>query len=168
MNNDYELIYLIRGENDHIALQYLFDKYERFIWKIIHLLNVTSYDHDDFIQEGTLIFYKAIQSFNEEKNKSFTRYFELILKRHFYQLLNKSPKYVYDEYVIQQQTSYYIEENYDDFLSTCSKIEKDVFDCYFIEQKSIQTIANQLKCSKKQIYNTIFRLKEKYKKYVII
>lgn len=168
MKNDYELLYLIRGENDHIALEYLYHKYERLIYKNIHLLHIDHIEHDDFVQEGFLMFYKAVQTFDESKNKTFTRYFELILKRHFYQLVHKIPPFVYDEYIMHQQQSYYIEEDYTPFLEDCSLFEQEVFELYFIENKSVQYIQNFKKCSIKQVYNAIYRLKEKYKKYVIM
>jgi RNA polymerase sporulation-specific sigma factor len=50
--NDYELIDLIRYENDHVALDFMFYKYQKLIWKNVHLLNIPSKDYDDFFQEG--------------------------------------------------------------------------------------------------------------------
>ncbi len=168
MRNDYELLYLIHGENDGIALDYLFSKYENFIWKHIHLIRVDQNEYDDFKQEGILMFYKAIKTFDVYKNKTFTRYFELILKRHFYQLKKKVPNFVYDEYVLNQQQSYYLEEDYTDFLDQCSTLEQQIFEYYFIQNKSVNYIQSVIKCDIKQIYNAIYRLKEKYKKYDII
>ncbi len=168
MKNDYELLYLIKGENDQIALQYLFNKYEKFVWKIIHTLQIHEKERVDFMQEGRLMFYKAIQTFDEYKNKTFTRYFELILKRHYYQLKNRLPKYIFDEYIINQQSGYYLEEDYSDFLYNCSAFEQQIFQLYFIENKSVKNVQNHVKCSIKQIYNAIYRLKEKYKNYDII
>ncbi|MFA6800579.1 MAG: sigma-70 family RNA polymerase sigma factor [Acholeplasmataceae bacterium] len=168
MKNDYELLYLIRGENDQIAFEYLFNKYERLIWKNIHLLNIENIEREDFIQEGILMLYKAIQTFDEFKNKTFTRYFELILKRHFYHMKKKIPKFVYNEYILNQQQSYYLEEDHSKFLEGCSLFEQEVFELYFIENKSAKYIQETTQCSLKQVYNAIYRLKEKYKKYVII
>jgi RNA polymerase sporulation-specific sigma factor len=168
MHNDYELLYLIRGENDHIALRYMFRKYEKLIFKNVHLLQIKNYEHEDFIQEGRIMFYKAIKTFDEHKNKTFTRYFELILKRHYYYLKKKLPNYVFDEYLLNTYRCVYLEEDYDDFLDNCSTFEKDIFQLYFIENKSVDTIKNILSCRAKQVYNTIYRLKEKYKKYDII
>ena len=168
MKNDYELLYLIHGENDQIALNYMFNKYEGLIWKYIHLLQIEKKEHDDFLQEGRLMFYKAIQTFNAERGKTFTRYFELILKRHFIQLKKRVPKYVFDDYILNTHQPYYLEENYDDFLSLCSAFEKRIFQLYFIENKTVSAIEKIEKRSGKQIYNAIYRLKEKYKKYDII
>lgn len=168
MKNDYELLYLIQGENDQIALNYMFNKYEGFIWKQIHLLHVNQSEHEDFMQEGRMMFIKAINTFHERFNKTFTRYFELILKRHFYRLNKKVPKYVFDEYVINTYQYGYIEEDYDDFLTLCSSFEQRVFRYYFLENKTVKYIESVEKCSVKQIYNAIYRLKEKYKKYDII
>ena len=81
--NDYELVYLIRFEQCQVALDFLYMKYSRFIWKQIHVLHVNHYEQDDFHQEGLLMLHKAVTTFNEAKNKTFMRYFDLILKRHF-------------------------------------------------------------------------------------
>lgn len=90
--NDYELIYLVQNHRDGIALEYLFKKYKLLIWKYIHMYDVPYYERDDFLQEGYLMLNKAINLFDESKNKTFTRYFELILKRKFWALLKKAAK----------------------------------------------------------------------------
>ncbi len=161
--NDYELIYLIQFEKCYIALDFLYSKYYRFIWKQVHLLNVDYHEHDDFFQEGILMLYKAVKTFNETRNKTFMRYFELILKRHFYYLIRKLPKYILKDESAFTQGKYYIDETIDCFLMMCSDVEKDVYQAYFIEQRAISKIATELGRSKKQVYNTIYRIKEKYK-----
>lgn len=161
--NDYELIYLIQFEKCPIALNFLYAKYYRFIWKQIHLLHIQELEQEDFFQEGILMLYKAVKTFNESKNKTFMRYFELILKRHFYYLIKKLPKYVLKDESAFTQGVYYVDERIDCFLMMCSDVEKDVYQSYFIEHSAITKIAIELGKSKKQIYNTIYRIKEKYK-----
>jgi RNA polymerase sporulation-specific sigma factor len=160
--NDYELLYLVHFEKDDNAFLYLFKKYHRFIWKQVHIMNLKSIDHDDFYQEGLLMLNKAIQTFDEEKNKSFTRYFELILKRHFYYLKRNLPTYMLCEDTNFVKGASYIEEELDlSFLNT--EIEKDIFQLYFIEEIKIKDILEKYPYTRKQIYNTIYRIKEKYK-----
>lgn len=161
--NDYELVYLIRFEKCQVALDFLYTKYYRFIWKQIHLLNIHIYERDDFHQEGVLMLYKAVRTFNESKNKTFMRYFELILKRHFYYLIRKLPKYMLKEESTFKQGAYYVDEHIDCFLMMCSDIETYVYQAYYVERRAIKKIAVELDRSKKQIYNTIYRIKEKYK-----
>lgn len=160
--NDYELIYLIQHEQDEVALNFLFKKYHKFIWKYVHLLDVESKEHDDFHQEGVLILHKAIQTFNESRNKSFTRYFELILRRHLYHIKNKLPNYYLFEHTDFIKEVSYIEEEVE-YLPLNSELEQIVFEQYFLCSQSVSTICRKTNYSKKQIYNTIFRIKEKYK-----
>lgn len=160
--NDYELIYLIHSEHDDLAMEYIYGKYKRFIWKHVHLLNISQREHDDFHQEGLCMLQKAVETFNPNRNKTFTRYFELILKRHFYQLKKKIPDYeLYDEPNFCQG-AVYIEEPMD-YPVFASDLEHTVFHAYFLEERSIKEIAKEHGFNHKQIYNTIFRIREKYK-----
>lgn len=161
--NDYELVYLIRFEKCHIALDFLYEKYYRFIWKQIHLLNINLHEQNDFHQEGVLMLYKAVTTFNEDKNKTFMRYFELILKRHFYYLIKRLPKYVLKDDSVFEHGAYFIDETADCFLMMCSNVEQEVYQAYFVEERAISAIASDMNLSKKQVYNTIYRIKEKYK-----
>jgi RNA polymerase sporulation-specific sigma factor len=160
--NDYELIYLIHTEHDEIALSFMFSKYHKFIWKHIHLLNIATKEHDDLHQEGVLMLLKAIHTFNENKNKSFTRYFELILKRQLYYLVTKFPKYVlFEDTSFCTGVSYIEEESID--LELSSDLEQTVYQMYFNERATISEIEKQTIYTKRQIYNSIYRIKEKYK-----
>jgi len=111
---------------------------------------------------------RAIHTFDEFKNKTFTRYYELILKRHFYQIKRRIPKYMEDEYNFDLMKSHYLEEDNSDFLEACSDFEQAVFQLYYVENKTIKFISELMGCSVKYVYNAIYRLKEKYKKYDII
>jgi RNA polymerase sporulation-specific sigma factor len=163
--NDYELVYLIRTEQDEIALSFMFKKYHKFIWKHIHLLNIQEKEHDDFHQEGLQMLYKAIWTFDEKHGKSFTKYFELILKRQFYQCIKKIPTYIlYEDSYFCDHATYIEEEKIE--LSLSSELEQTIYTCYFEKRMSIKEIAETQKLSKKQIYNSIFRIKEKYKMMV--
>lgn len=165
--NDYELVFLIKTQRDSIAFDFLFQKYKKLIWKYIHLLDIDQKEQDDFFQEGILMLYKAVQSFDESKNKTFTRYFELILKRQFYQLIYKLPKYLlYEDSNFMTCFAYFEKEDDFDLLSTCSTFEKEIYQLYFIEKQAVKKIAENLTCSSKKIYNTIFRIKEKYKNVI--
>ena len=162
--NDYELVYLIRTHSDSIAFDFLFQKYRRFIWKFIHLMHIESKEQDDFFQEGILTLYKAVETFDESKNKTFTRYFELILRRHFYHLIYKLPKYLlYEDSNFMSCFGYTEKEDDEQFLEKCSKFEKIVYQYYFIEHQAVEKISETLSAQPKKIYNAIFRIKEKYK-----
>lgn len=164
--NDYELIYLIQSNHDHIALDYLFKKYEKLIWKHVHLLRIETKEYDDFFQEGLLMLIKAIKTFNESKNKTFTRYFELILRRQFYHLLHRIPAYELNEEVCLYQPCYDPKEEIPESLSFGSDLEKQIYDLHFIKEMPIKDISKMLKMNAKAIYNAIYRIKEKYKNMV--
>jgi RNA polymerase sporulation-specific sigma factor len=70
--NDYELVYLIRTQKDSIAFDFLFQKYKKFIWKYIHFMHIEYKEQDDFFQEGILTLYKAVETFDESRNKTFS------------------------------------------------------------------------------------------------
>ncbi|MFP4177682.1 MAG: RNA polymerase sigma factor [Acholeplasmataceae bacterium] len=159
--NDYELIYLIR-QHDQIAFSYLIDKYSRLIWKNVHLLELSKGDSEDFYQEGLMMLVKAVNTFNERYNKTFTRYFELILKRKFYALKRRLPDYVlYDNYSFQKGVTFIEEEAPD--LSFRSEIERIVYEDYFIAGVPVPEIALSTGFDRKKIYNTIFRVRNKLK-----
>lgn len=165
--NDYELVYLIKTQNDSIAFDFLFQKYRKFIWKFIHLMHINYNDQDDFFQEGILTLYKAVETFNEAKNKTFTRYFELILRRHFYHLIYKLPKYLlYEDSNFMSCFAYEDKEDDHELVQTCSEFEKEIYQYYFIENQAVKKISDEMNCHPKKIYNAIFRIKEKYKNMI--
>ncbi|CCV64861.1 RNA polymerase sigma-70 factor, ECF subfamily [Alteracholeplasma palmae J233] len=162
--NDYELIYLVQSYQDELSLEYLVGKYERLIWKYIHLLDIPKREQEDYYQEGIMLLHKAVVYFDENKNKTFTRYFELILKRKFFKLKNRLP-----EYRLQEETHFLkhaaYHEDYEEFeeIDLKNPMEKIIYEAYFKERKKITQIACETNYTKKQIYNTIYRIKEKYK-----
>jgi RNA polymerase sporulation-specific sigma factor len=158
--NDYELIYLIQNHQDGIALEFLFKKYKRLIWKYIHQYDVPYYEQDDFFQEGLIMLHKAVMTFNEEKNKTFTRYFELILKRRFWALLKRLPKHEIKE-IPDIQGGYIIYEEEIEYPDLKSKLEIDVFEMHYLKGESIKVISQKTGYTRKQIYNAIYRIKDK-------
>ncbi len=169
--NDYELLYLIQSEQDSIALECLFKKYEKLIWRYIRQYNVPSGSHDDYFQEGIICLHKAAISFVDGYDKTFTRYFELILKRRYWALLKKeyqysvceeidemysSPKSVESDFIIEEQSSML-----EDKLSLLSSMEYNVYKLYFEQNKDISAIAHKLGMKVNSVYNAIFRIKKK-------
>jgi len=96
-----------------------------------------------------------------QKNKTFTRYFELILKRRFWALLKKLPKYVIKE-IPDISGSYIIEEEPVISIDLKSDLEKTIFKMYFLNQEKVKTISKKTGYTRKQIYNAIYRIKDKY------
>ncbi len=130
-------------------------------------MHIDQKEQDDFFQEGILILYRAVQTFDESKNKTFTRYFELILKRHFYHLISKLPKYLlYEDSNFMECFAYHESDDSQDFVKNCSDFEKQIYQAYFIEKQAVKRISINMACDPKKIYNAIFRIKEKYKNVI--
>lgn len=164
--NDYELIYMVKENNDEIAFTILLKKYQNYIYKKIHQFFFYEKEYDDYFQEGVVSLIKAIQSFDQKYNKTFMRYFEVIINRDFINLdrNNKKTWSVYqslkEEYIIHET-----EEIYFDFeeIKFKSALEQSVYQLYYLENKTINHICNYLNIETKQVYNTIGRIKKKLK-----
>lgn len=162
--NDYEIIYLIRSENDEIALKHLITKYEKMIYKIIHQSGVEKKYHEDFYQEAIILLAHIVQTFDEYKDKSFTRFFELVLKRRFQRLKQKNDKFILIEFLGQTLSRDY-RVNHENGLilneksSTLSSIEKVCYKLYFIKHLKPKEIARVLEMDIKKVYNLIYALK---------
>lgn len=164
--NDYEIIYLIKDHFHEDAFAFMLKKYEKFIWKNIHLLYLDEDNKHDFYQESIIMLYKAIQTFNERYNKTFTRYFELILKRRLYALKKEINSYVLKEptfFYQLESPSTYKEETYIHFDDVR---KQKVYELYFDSHRSIKYISETLQLSKKQVYNTIYLIKQKIKEEI--
>src|SRR5690606_25359326 len=161
MVNDFELIYLYKQNREETVLQEIIDKYRPLIYKNIYKFYVKQQDIEDFYQEGVLALLQTIEVFNEDVGKTFTKFYELILFRRFIQLKDKSPKYVlYDnedffEKPVEPVFDYLAEDIY------FGPFEKEVFDLYFIEHFTEDSIAIMLEKDKKQIQNALHRIKLK-------
>ena len=62
--NDYEIIYMIKYNNDDDAFTFMLKKYEKFIWKKIHSMYVYDEEKIDFFQESMILLNKAIRTFD--------------------------------------------------------------------------------------------------------
>lgn len=160
--NDYELIYLFQTYQDDQAFEFLVLKYRRFIWKIIHTLYLQDKETDDFYQESILMLYKAAQTFREQYQKSFTKYFELILRRQLYYLKKKIPNVLLSEesFFKDIQSPRVIEEEH---ITLEHPMEQKILEMYFEKRFSVKKISHEENLSSKQVYNLIYRVKKKIK-----
>ena len=82
--NDYELIYMIR-ENDDFSQNVLFDKYKPVVMSIANeyyeKYKNNGYEYDDFLQEALIGFQNALFSFDEEKNSLFYTFVVVCIHR---------------------------------------------------------------------------------------
>lgn len=176
MYNDFELIYLIQCHYDRGARDILFNKYKPLIYKIV--LNYI-YDKSlvkDYVQFSYLKLEKAYTSFYPDLNKTFTRYFELILKRDIFKMIKKSYKDT-KSVILEENTIDFLNNNYEniEFLEEETKykfikeynfkslILNDIYKLIYIENKPIKDVINILNIEPKKVYNAIYRIKNKIK-----
>jgi RNA polymerase sporulation-specific sigma factor len=166
--NDYELLYLIR-ENCEVALDIMFSKYVPLIKSRIRSFHIKEWNKEDFFQEGLISLYKAITTYREDKNKTFNKYFDLLLQRRYIQILRKESNNFYNVDLIGAGDYLYeANECFDDNLTyvvnQCyfSKFEASVFENLKMGAKA-REIALILGCKPKQVYDATDRIKKKIK-----
>ena len=166
--NDYELLYLIQ-ENCDIALDIMYQKYVPLIYSRIRSFHIKEWNKEDFFQEGLISLHRAITTFREDKNKTFTKYFDLILQRKYIQILRKESNNFYNvdligagEYLSEPVRVF--EDNLSDVMSRChfSEFEDLVLKNLRMGAKS-KEISLILGCKVKQVYDATDRIKKKVK-----
>ncbi|GBF35719.1 RNA polymerase sporulation specific sigma factor SigH [Desulfocucumis palustris] len=183
-------------EGDDEALEYLINKYKNFVRAKARSYFLIGADREDIIQEGMIGLYKAIRDFRMDKLSSFRAFAELCITRQIitaiktatrqkhiplnsYVSLNKP---IYDEdsdrtlldvisgtkitdpeeLIISREEFDDIEEKMGEILSS---LEWKVLMSY-LEGKSYQEIAEDLKRHVKSIDNALQRVKRKLERYL--
>ncbi|MGB9840612.1 RNA polymerase sporulation sigma factor SigH [Thermovenabulum sp.] len=194
---DEEVVYEARSGSRE-ALEYLINKYKNFVKSKARSYFLIGADKEDIIQEGMIGLYKAIRDFNPDKLTSFRAFAELCITRQIitaiktatrqkhiplnsYVSLNKP---IYDEdsertlmdvitevkitdpeeLIISREEVADIEDKMGEILS---KLEWEVLISY-LNGKSYQEIARDLKRHVKSIDNALQRVKRKLEKYLEI
>ena len=183
-------------EGDDSALEYMMNKYKNFVRAKARSYFLIGADREDIIQEGMIGLYKAIRDFRLDKLSSFRAFAELCITRQIitaiktatrqkhiplnsYVSLNK-PVYEEDsdrtlldiiscakvvdpeEMIINREEYFDIEEKMREILSP---LEWKVLMSY-LEGKSYQEIAKDLKRHAKSIDNALQRVKRKLERYL--
>lgn len=170
--NDSELLYLM-FEGTEIALQILFKKYYGLIHKRLHLFHIKSVNYEDFFQEALMSLYDAVNTYSPLYNKSFNRYFDLLLQRKIMTTIRKESNYFYnvnliadEEFILSEESSayYYVEEA--DALKILTDFEIKLYELKFIKRLSPRQISNLLGCDLKKVYNYVYIIKQKLKMYM--
>ncbi|HRW11705.1 MAG TPA: RNA polymerase sporulation sigma factor SigH [Syntrophomonas sp.] len=193
--SDEEIVELAQLGNQ-FAIEFLVDKYKNFVRAKARTYFLIGADREDIIQEGMIGLFKAIRDYNGEKLTSFRAFAELCITRQIitaiktatrqkhiplnsYVSLNKP---VYDEesdrtlidiittnkitnpeeIIISREEFIYIEKKMGEILSS---LEWKVLMAY-LEGKSYQEIAQELKRHVKSIDNALQRVKRKLEKYL--
>jgi len=191
--NDEEVVRFAR-EGDSIATEYLINKYRNFVRVKAKSYFLVGADREDIIQEGMIGLYKAIRDFKEDKLSSFKAFAELCITRQIitaiktatrqkhiplnsYISLNKP---IYDEdsdrtlidvltgvKVTNPEEVFITHELSDDLREkiqeNLSELESQVLMSY-LEGKSYQEMAKELKRHVKSIDNALQRVKRKIEK----
>lgn len=165
--NDYELLYMI-NEFDEEAESILYSKYKNLINKRMSDFKIRVDRREDFMQEGLFVLSNAIRSYNEYCNKTFNKYFDLLLQRRFINILRNEKMYFYNV-VLREDDSFIYESNtftyneYDYFkVNGLSEFEKEVLKLKNRNYRP-KEIAIKLQCDIKSIYNCLCRIKTKIK-----
>lgn len=161
--NDYELLYLM-NEFDEEAEKILIEKYSVLIRFRIRKFRVKDRYIDDFMQEGLYMLLIAAKTYNEMSEKTFTKYFDLILQRKFQRLIEQEKNYFYNVDLIEdinslREPNVFIYEH--DKQESFSTFEEKVLK-YQKKNYRPREIAQFLNCDIKSVYNCLYRIKEKY------
>jgi RNA polymerase sporulation-specific sigma factor len=166
--NDYELLYLI-GERNDDALALMVQKYQPLILSKLYHFKIRQSERDDYIQEGTMMLMHAIKVFDPKFQKTFTRFFELILTRKFMSLMTPAHKqmiYLSEELMdhlkVEEETRWRLFPRHIAIAKgVLNALEFDVFLQHYQQGLSIERIASHHQQSVKKIYNTLYQIKTK-------
>ncbi len=193
--SDEEVVELAQ-QGEQFAVEYLVDKYKNFVRAKARSYFLIGADKEDIIQEGMIGLFKAIRDYKLDKLTSFRAFAELCITRQIitaiktatrqkhiplnsYVSLNKP---IYDEesdrtlidilsttkitnpeeIIINREEFIFIEKKMGEILSS---LEWKVLMAY-LEGKSYQEIAVDLKRHVKSIDNALQRVKRKLEKYL--
>ncbi len=171
MYNDYELLYLARG-NDEKAIQILTNKYKKIInYKVLKYSNNLEEYREDFYNEALSTLYRSIYKYNDDYTfmTFFSTCLDNSLKNYRRQLLGRIP--IYSRSLIETKEKRYNpesiileESNYEELknkiISKLSWKEELVFTLK--EQNyTPNEISEIIDSNRKTIYTIIIRIKNK-------
>jgi RNA polymerase sporulation-specific sigma factor len=166
------LLYLIE-EGNEVAKDIMLKKYENLIKSKISRFNIHYSQYEDFYQEGCLVLLEAIHKFDVKYGKSFTRFFELLLVRKFLTLLKKlnKPVVTLSEEIIstirveEEEPIYMTEKHLVIAREELTEVEYDVFFEHYVRNKKIKEICAKYLLPEKKVYNALYRIKLKLRRF---
>ncbi|MCL2521713.1 MAG: hypothetical protein FWE36_02505 [Erysipelotrichales bacterium] len=170
--NDYELLYMIKHEQSEEALNIMFEKYKNFIGLKINSFRIYKIQRDDYFQEGLIILHKAIYRYDDGYGKTFLRFFEMCLERHFIMLGKKRDSENRLVGLYQENLGLDVEEASEQIQESLTKYrqvkfksqrEQTIYEEYFLQNKKINEIVKMTGYNAKSVYNTILRIRKKLK-----
>ncbi|GKU76732.1 RNA polymerase sporulation sigma factor SigH [Paenibacillus sp. L3-i20] len=194
-STDEEIVEAVRN-GDSMALEYLINKYKNFVRAKARSYFLIGADREDIVQEGMIGLYKAIRDFKGDKLASFKAFAELCITRQIITAIKTATrqkhiplnsyvsldKPIYDEdsdrtlldvicgtrvsdpeeLIINQEEFSGLEDKMSEILSD---LERKVLMLY-LDGRSYQEIAVDLKRHVKSIDNALQRVKRKLEKYL--
>jgi len=194
-NTDEEIVEAVRN-GESIALEYLINKYKNFVRAKARSYFLIGADREDIVQEGMIGLYKAIRDYKGDKLSSFKAFAELCITRQIITAIKTATrqkhiplnsyvsldKPIYDEdsdrtlldvicgtrvsdpeeLIINQEEFSGLEDKMAEILSD---LERKVLMLY-LDGRSYQEIAVDLKRHVKSIDNALQRVKRKLEKYL--
>lgn len=167
--NDNELLYLIYEKNDY-AFELLCEKYTPMIKRRIKDFRINPRYYDDYYQEALIMLDKAVKTYKDSMDKSFNKYFDLILQRRIIYLLKKENNYYLKVSLCEDVEALKLEETKEEKVeieldySLLSDFEKEVFDKKYYQNIKIENIAKEYNTDARSIYNALSRAKCKLRK----
>jgi RNA polymerase sporulation-specific sigma factor len=158
-------------QGDQDALELMFAKYTPLIYKKIMHFNLL-YDKDDMHQEGLLMLHKSIQMFDESFNKTFTKFFESNLHRKYISIVSQRARrseifnqhigYIYETNSLDTK-SVYTDLYFKEIEKILTKTENLVYTLRELNNYSMQFVMENHGLTEKEIYNAMYRAKQKIK-----
>lgn len=177
--NEKEL--LIKAKTEEFAVEELLNKYKTLVLTIARHYFIIGGDIDDLTQEGMIGLYKAIQSYNGDKNSGFRSFAAMCIKRQILSAVKKANTkknqmfaYLFDDSQLvfldtpsnreNPERNFIAQENYNilnnAIKSKLSKKELQVLKEY-LAGESYDKIAQKLKTDKKSVDNALARIRQK-------
>lgn len=180
--NIYELLYMVH-QRDDVAIRLMIHYFEGKIQILIRRF-YTAYsrsDYGDYYQLSIWKMIQAVDTYREDRETSFSFYFEKILRYTFTDIQRRSKListyYLMDEQhldlALQDNTGYYQatqgidthqvflkKEEMKQFRKNLSILEKDILKLR-LEGYSYQEIADSLHINKKKVDNTLYKVRYK-------
>jgi len=154
--NDYELLYMVR-ENDEFSSRILLEKYYPIIKNIsVEYYNKYKnfgYDLDDFIQEALIAFYRAVDTYDDNRDVLFYTYLCVCIHRKFNSFCRKfcsSSKMISNNYLASLDDVQVADENYNldrmiDFNELCKRLRQILLNLSFEESCIYELKMNNFK-----------------------
>ena len=154
---DEDIITLIK-QGDEQALTYLLNKYKDLVNTKVSRFFMTGGEKDDILQEGMIGLFKAIKSFNKEKQSSFKTFANICIERQLITAIKSSnrQKHIPLNSYLSLNTSAYNDEDSVELI--------DIFNSNLIEDP-LETITKQEYYE--EIHTSIDKSLSKFEKQVL-